>query len=136
MGSKVLRLSLATVMTLAFGASVCTSSPAAGVLEGQLKILPAKGVNLTDEVLPKDEKAPCEGCPLVILSKDGRNEIAQITTDKEGRFRVGLPAGEYVLELKRNGRVRLRGTPKTFTIVAEQTLHVEMDVETSPMRIQ
>ncbi|MDP9100080.1 MAG: hypothetical protein M3N48_13980 [Verrucomicrobiota bacterium] len=58
-----------------------------------------------------------------------------MTTDKEDRFRVGLPAGEYILELKRNGRIRFRGTPKAFTIRAEQTVHVEMDVETgvSPM---
>ena len=131
MGSKVLRLLLATAMTLAFGASVCTSSPAAGVLEGQLKILPQRGVNLADDVSPKDEKAPCEECPLVILSKDGRSEIAQVTTDKEGRFRVGLPTGDYILELKGSGRIRLRGAPKAFTIIAEQTVHVEMDVETS-----
>lgn len=130
MGNTVLRLLLATVMTLAFGATVCTSAPAAGVLEGQLKVLPARGVNLADEA-PKDEKTPCENCALVILSKNDRSEIARVTTDKEGHFRVGLPAGDYIVELKGNGRIRLRGAPKGFTITAEQTVHIEMDVESS-----
>jgi hypothetical protein len=130
MGSKVLRLSLAGAMALVFGISVCTSSPEAGVLEGQLKILPQKGVDLADGASTKDEKVPCEDCPLVVLSKDGRSEIVQITTDKEGGFRVGLPAGEYILDLKGPSRHRLRATPKPFTIGAGQTVRVDMDVET------
>lgn len=110
------------------------SAPVAGVVEGQLKILSEKGTSL-DGVSGKDEKSACEKCALVILSKNDRSEIAQVTTDKEGRFRVGLPAGDYILELKRTGRIRLRSTPKAFTITAEQTVHVEMEVEpaVSPM---
>jgi hypothetical protein len=134
METKVLRLLAGAAMTLVFGGSMDASAPVTGVVEGQLKILSAKGANL-DGVSPKDEKAPCETCALVILSKNDRSEIAQVTTDKEGRFRVGLPAGDYILELKRSGRIRLRGASKAFTITAEQTVHVEMDVEpaVSPM---
>jgi hypothetical protein len=110
------------------------SAPVTGVVEGQLKILSERGASL-DGVSSKGEKAPCEKCALVILSKNDRTEIAQVTTDKEGHFRVGLPAGDYILELKHNGRIRLLGVPKAFTITAEQTVHVEMDVEPaiSPM---
>jgi hypothetical protein len=110
------------------------SAPVPGVVEGQLKIRSENGASL-DGVSRKDEKAPCEKCALVILSKNDRSEIAQVTTDKEGRFRLGLPAGDYILELKRSGRIRLLGGPKEFTITAEQTVHVEMDVEpaVSPM---
>jgi hypothetical protein len=121
-------------MTLVFGTSMDASAPLTGVLEGQLKISSERGANL-DGVSSKDEKSACEKCALVVLSKNDRSEVAQVNTDKEGRFRVGLPAGDYILELRRSGRVRLRGAPKAFTITAEQTVHVEMDVETavSPM---
>jgi hypothetical protein len=128
MKTKALRLLAGAAMTLVFGTSMEASAPLAGVVEGELKILSERGANL-DGASSKDEKAPCEKCALVVLSKNDRSEIAQVTTDKEGRFRVGLPAGEYILELKRGGHVRLRGAPKAFTITAEQTVHVEMDVE-------
>jgi hypothetical protein len=129
METKILRLLVGAAMTLVLGASMDASAPLAGVVEGQLKIISEKGASL--DGVSKDEKAPCEKCALVILSKTDRSEIAQVTTDKEGRFRVGLPAGDYILELKRSGRIRLLGAPKQFTITAEQTVHVEMDVEPS-----
>jgi hypothetical protein len=46
-----------------------------------------------------------------------------------------LPAGDYILELKHGARTRLLGAPQAFTITADQTVHVEMDVESrvSPM---
>jgi len=121
-------------MTLVVGAGMGASAPVTGVVEGQLKILSERGASL-DGASSKDEKAPCEKCALVILSKNDRSEIAQVTTDKEGRFRLGLPAGDYLLELKRGGRIRLLSEPKAFTITAEQTVHVEMDVQptVSPM---
>jgi hypothetical protein len=129
METKILRLLVGAAMTLVLGASMDASAPLAGVVEGQLKIISGNGASL--DGVSKDEKAPCEKCALVILSKTDRSEIAQVTTDKEGRFRVGLPAGDYILELKRSGRIRLLGAPKQFTITAEQTVHVEMDVEPS-----
>jgi hypothetical protein len=134
MKTKALRLLAGAVMTLVFGTTVDASAPLAGFVEGQLKISSERGANL-DGVSSKDEKSLCEKCALVVLSKNDRSEVAQVTTDKEGRFRVGLPAGDYILELKHSGRIRLRGAPKAFTITAEQTVHVEMDVETavSPM---
>jgi hypothetical protein len=129
METKILRLLVGAAMTLVLGASMDASAPLAGVVEGQLKIISEKGASL--DGVSKDEKAPCEKCALVILSKTDRSEIAQVTTDKEGRFRVDLPAGDYILELKRSGHIRLLGAPKQFTITAEQTVHVEMDVEPS-----
>jgi hypothetical protein len=138
MGTRVLRLSLAVTMALSFGARAGVSSPTAGILEGQVKISSERGVNLADNTSPNNEKVPYGECSLIVLSKDRRSEIAQVTTDKEGHFRVGLPAGDYILDLKRSGRNRLLATPKTFTIVAEQTVRVDMDVESNihPMRIR
>lgn len=131
MGAKVLSLALAVTMALFAGARVCGSGSTDGVLEGQVKISPQRGVDLADNTSPDHGKVPYGECSLVVLSKDGRSEVAQVTADKDGRFRVGLPAGDYVLDLKRGGRHRVLGTAKTFTIVAQQTVHVDLDVETS-----
>ena len=134
MRNKILPLSLAAVLSWA-GSGVCNSSPGTGILEGQVNMVAQGGANLADNGSPREEKTPYGQCPLVVLSKDGRKEIAEVATDKEGRFRVSLPAGDYVLELKPSGRKRLRSTPKQFTVAAQQTVRVELDVEStiSPM---
>jgi len=127
--SNAVRITLAVVVTLVLGAGAIISSPTPGTLEGRLEITPRKGVHLAEEPATKNEKVPCEDCSLVVLSKDGRSEIATVTTDKEGRFRISLPAGDYILDVKGRTRKRLLAAPKPFTVVAEQTVHVEMDVE-------
>ena len=35
--------------------------------------------------------------PLIILSQDGKREIARLTVDKSGNYRIALPPGAYIL---------------------------------------
>jgi hypothetical protein len=55
-----------------------------------------------------------------------------MAVDGEGRFHFSLPAGDYLLDVKRNGRNRLRVTARPFTVVAGQTVHVDLKLE-SPL---
>src|ERR1044072_7222500 len=95
-------LGLSCAATLSCAASfVADASPSAmGVLEGQIDILQSGGANLADDVSPEKKKAPCAACALVVLSKDGKTEIAQVPVNGDGQFRVGLPPGDYLLDEK------------------------------------
>lgn len=68
--------------------------------------------------------------PLIILSKDGKKEIATVTADDQGHYRVALPPGDYVLDAKGRAPGRVRAKPRPFTVVSNQTVCVDMDIDT------
>ena len=68
--------------------------------------------------------------PLVILSKAGQKEIAHLTPDQEGNYRVALLPGDYILDVQARGHSHVRATPQPFTVVSNQTVHVDMNVDT------
>ena len=102
-----------------------------GILEGQVQILRSGGAHLADDAGSAREKEPLADCPLVVLSKDGKTEIAQTVSDSEGRFRVSLPAGDYVLNAKQHGRNRLRMAARPFTVISGQSVRVDLTVESA-----
>lgn len=125
---RVLGLSIAALLLFATNSIGHASSSANGVLEGQISILQSRGTELADDISPEKKKSPCPSCPVVVMSKDGKTEVAQVAVDPEGRFRLNLPAGDYVLDLKGNGPRRMRSTARPFSVVAGQTVRVELDV--------
>lgn len=70
--------------------------------------------------------------PLIIFSKDGKKEkeIARVTADGNGNYRVALPPGAYILDVQDRGRKHIRAKPQRFTVVSNQTVRVDMDVDT------
>lgn len=106
-------------------------SSSTGIVEGQVRIVLSKGTQLADDNSSGKEKLPYASYPILILSKDGKTEVAQVIPDEEGRFRTTLPAGDYVLDVKRQGRNRLRVAARPFTVVPGQTVQVDMDLELS-----
>jgi hypothetical protein len=122
-----LGLSAAAILFFAASPAGNASSSANGVLEGQVKILQSRGTELADDTSSPKEKIPYADYPVVVLSKDGKMEIAQVPVNEQGRFRVDLPPGDYILDLKRQGRNRLRVTARPFTVVAGQTARVDLE---------
>jgi hypothetical protein len=101
-------------------------------VEGQVRIVLSKGgAQLADDTSPDKEKMPYADYPVLILSKDRKTEVAQVTPDADGRFRTSLPAGDYVLDVKRDRHHRLRVTARPFTVVGGQTVQVEMEIESA-----
>jgi len=37
--------------------------------------------------------------PLIVLSRDGKREIGRVTADRDGNYRLALPAGDYILDV-------------------------------------
>jgi hypothetical protein len=68
--------------------------------------------------------------PLVVLSRDQKTEVAHVTPDENGNYRMDLPPGDYVLDVQNRRRRHVRATPQSFTVVSNQTVHVDMAIDT------
>ena len=99
-----------------------------GVLEGQLTIIALKeaaGAELADSDLPSRANAYSQ-YPLVVLSQDGHAEVARVTAGGDGRYRIVLPPGAYVLDVKDRVQKKLRAEAQSFKIESNQTVEVNM----------
>jgi hypothetical protein len=106
-------------------------------MEGHLKIVSPKAVEPSDN-MPRPAVAPetYAQYPLIILSQDGEKEIAHVTADENGKYRVALPPGAYILDLKDRVAKRVRAKPQPFTVVSNQTVRVDMDIDTDHWRVR
>jgi hypothetical protein len=66
--------------------------------------------------------------PLIVLSQDGNSEISRVTADRNGNYRVALPAGAYILDVQDRAAKRLRAKPQPFTVAPNQTVRVDINI--------
>jgi len=122
---------VASVIVLMVIGGARSSEPSApGVLEGHLTITSLKPVERDDARPSKGAAVDYAAYPLLILSKNGKRTIREIAADKDGNYRVSLPAGDYVLDAKGRAPKRLRAKRKSFTVVSNQTVRVDFDLDT------
>ena len=101
-----------------------------GFVEGHLKIISPKEVELADQTPSKITAENYADYPLIILSQDGKKEIARVKADENGKYRVALPAGDYILDVQgRQPKGRVRAKPQRFTVVSNQTVRIDMDID-------
>ena len=87
------------------------------------------------EVEPSDGNAPATTAenyaeyPLIVLSKDRQKEVARITPDRDGDYRVSLPPGDYVLDAQGRRPGGVRAQPQPFTVVSNQTVRIDMNID-------
>jgi hypothetical protein len=111
--------------------SACADTAAnTGVLRGQLKIFSPKEVELGDGDISTASANLYAKYPLVVLSADGKKQIATFTADQNGTFRVELPAGEYMLDVKDRVRKHVRAKPQKFKVTAGQKVSVNLELDT------
>ena len=101
-----------------------------GFLEGHLKIVSSKEVELADGNTPTPSAEAYAEYPLIILSHDGKKEIARVTADEKGNYYVALPPGNYVLDVQGRAPGHVRAKPPQFTVVSNQTVRVDMHIDT------
>ena len=108
-----------------------------GLLEGHMKIIFGMAVGESGE-MPRAEGAPESYAqyPLIILSQAERKEIARVTADEKGNYRVALPPGNYVLDIQDRVAKHVRAAPRPFTVVSNQTVHVDMNIVIGIRRLQ
>ena len=119
------------------GAASIKAAPQ-GFMEGHLKIVVIRAVE--PDNVPQPAPETYAEYPLVILSQDGKREIARLTADKSGNYRVALPPGAYILALQERSAEeraeRIHANPQPFTVVSNQTVRVEMTVFIGPAKGQ
>ena len=115
------------------GAASIKAAPQ-GFMEGHLKIVVIRAVEPDD--MPQPAPETYAEYPLIILSQDGKREIARLTADKSGNYRVALPPGAYILRVQeRSAEERaaerihaIHANPQPFTVVSNQTVRVDMSI--------
>lgn len=116
-----------SLIPIAYGAS---DNAASGFLEGRLRILAVKDVELAEATPAKFSGGNYADYPLIVLSHDGKKEIARVTADGNGNYRLALSPGDYVLDVQDRKRRHLRARPQPFTVVSNQTVHLDMNIDT------
>lgn len=98
-------------------------------MEGHLKIVSPRAVEPSD-TMPRPAVAPetYAEYPLIILTQAAKKEIAHVTADENGKYRVALPAGVYILDVKDRVAKRVRAKPQLFTVAANETVRVDMNI--------
>ena len=106
-------------------------------MEGHLKIVVIRAVE--PDNMPQPAPETYAEYPLIILSQDGKREIARLTADKSGDYRVALPPGAYILHVQERAEERAERThanPQPFTVVSNQTVRVDMTIFIGPAKGQ
>src|SRR6266513_4699021 len=101
-----------------------------GFMEGHLKIISRRSVALADENTAPTTARNYADYPMIILTGDETKQIARITADKDGNYRVALPPGDYILDVQRHESAQLRAKPLPFTVISNETVHVDMTIVT------
>jgi hypothetical protein len=121
---------IAGCVLILVGRSAANDAVPPGFVEGHLKIVSLKPVELADGNVEKGTSENYAEFPLIILSQDGQKEVARVTADEKGNYRVALPPGDYILDVQGRGRGHVRAAPQRFTVVSKQTARVDMDMDT------
>jgi hypothetical protein len=110
-----------------------------GFMEGHLKIVVIRPVESDDMPQPTVAPETYAEYPLIILSQEGKKEIARLTADKSGNYRVALPPGAYVLHAQERAEERaerIHANPQPFTVVSNQAVRVDMTIFIGPAKGQ
>jgi hypothetical protein len=117
------------ICVIVAGAAPVKAAPL-GSVEGRLKIVSLRPVELDNENTPTPAAKNYTDYPLIILSQAERKQIARITADKDGNYRASLPRGAYILDVEGRVSKRLRVRAQPFTVVSNETVHVDMTIVT------
>jgi len=132
--TSVRRLNASTGLALV-GLALATLACSAGerqrgTLEGHVSIGPL--VPVVREGEPESTPGPevFASRQIVVFSSDGRREIAQVSIDGQGNYRVRLPAGQYLVDINHAGIDSAAGMPAEIEILPGQTTRLDVDIDT------
>ncbi|HTW96235.1 MAG TPA: hypothetical protein VMD74_01070 [Candidatus Methylomirabilis sp.] len=82
------------------------------------------------ERIPPDPACAPQPYPALIIVKtaDGTKEITRFNTDQDGKFKINLAPGKYLLEPQSSG-VYPRGIPQTVTVNNDNFISVKINFD-------
>jgi hypothetical protein len=121
----------ASILSVLVGSDAPSDAQPSGFIEGHVKVFPLSDVNLAGDAAAANAVTAetYSEYPLIVLSGDRTREIARVTADVTGKYRVALP-GDYILDVQGRAPKRVRAKPQAFTIVSNQTVRVDVDIDT------
>ena len=129
----------AACIFLMLASSASIKAAPQGFMEGHLKVVVIRAVE--PDNVPQPAPESYAEYPLIILSQDGKREIARLAADNSGNYRVALPPGAYILAVQERpaeerAAERIHATPQPFTVVSNQTVRVDMRILIGPAKGQ
>jgi hypothetical protein len=128
--SSFLKYLIALTTSLILADIALSNATPPGFMEGHLKIVSLGAVEEPSDAMARQTVTPERYAeyPLIVLSQDGNREIARVTADGNGNYRVPLPPGAYVLDVQDRAAKRIRAKPQPFTVISNQTVRVDMNI--------
>jgi hypothetical protein len=118
---------LVLLFAMLLSCALAASHP--GVIEGHINIGPLSPVEHVGGPTTAALAEAYRSLKVTVFAADGKTEVAQLTPDSQGNFRQSLAPGTYVLDVPRS-RMTKANLPQTITIVSDQTVHVDINIDT------
>jgi hypothetical protein len=118
------------IFLILVGGVIPSTAVPLGFVEGHLKIVSPKEVEVAEASPSKAIAENYVDYPLVILSRAAQKEVARVIADREGNYRVALPPADYILDVQGRAPGHVRAKPQSFTVVSNQTVRVDMNIDT------
>ena len=125
----LLKYLISVWLLIPIGCGMSGTAVPPGFLEGNLKIVFLGAAEPSDN-MPRSAVAPetYAEYPLVVLSQSDKKEVARVTANENGNYRVSLPPGAYILDVEGRVAKRLRARPQEFTVSPNETVRVDMSI--------
>lgn len=101
-----------------------------GTLEGHISLGPMLPAMRKGMVEPTPAPEVYAARQVVIYVQDGKTEIARAQIDAQGKYRVSLPAGTYVIDINHAGIDRGVDLPQEVEIVDGQVTQLDIAIDT------
>jgi hypothetical protein len=95
-------------------------------IEGEALIGPIRPVIRVN--IPTPNTAPYQTTLVVVTAKEGR-EIRRFETGSDGKFRVKLPPGEYIIKPVTQGKIGGRASEEQVVVSAGKFIHVRINFD-------
>ncbi|MGA2503413.1 MAG: hypothetical protein ABSG01_04915 [Anaerolineales bacterium] len=122
-------LFLALVIGLAAGCS--SSGQSSGTLIGHVDIGPLQPVERIGVPQPTPSPSMYAAWQIVILSEDGKREIARTEIDSKGDYQISIPVGKYMVTAKPISGGGLGGQQvQPMEIIKVKITHFDISIDT------
>jgi hypothetical protein len=123
--------SLFLALTILFVMGCSSGSQASGTLTGHVDIGPLQPVERVGVPQPTPSPAMYAAWRIVVLSEDGKREIARGEIDSSGQYQIKLPDGKYMVTARPVNGAGLGGQQvHPVEILTGKTTQLDISIDT------